>query len=75
MGGWEVKGVQMSRSRQIWVFCCEVNLLLSIVVRHQLLEVQLAGVEHAGHPAHQLLTLQLIHLLLLIALLLHGLVD
>ena len=75
MGGWEVEGVQVSRSRQSWIFCCEVNLLLSIVVRHQLLEAQLASVEHAGHPVHQLLTLQLIHLLLLIALLLHGLVD
>ena len=73
MGRWEIEGVQVSRARQSWVSCCEVNLLLSIVVRHQLLELQLAGVEHAGHPVHQLLALQLIHLLL--PALLHGLVD
>ena len=69
----EVEGVKMSRARQSWIFSCEVNLLLSIVVRHQLLEAQLASVEHAGHPVHQLLALQLIHLLL--PALLHGLVD
>ena len=78
VGWWEVEGVQVSRARQSWVSCCEVDLLLSFVVRHQLLEVQLAGVEHPGHPLHQLLTPQLIpqliHLLLP-TLLLHGLVN
>ena len=47
---WEVEAVQVRRPRSI--SCREVNLLLGVVERHQLLEPQLAGVEDASHPVH-----------------------
>ena len=52
MERWEVEAVQVRRPRLRWISCREVNLLLGIVERHQLLEPQLAGVEDAGHPVH-----------------------
>ena len=74
MDRWKVEGVEVSRPRwESWISCCEENLLLGIVVPHQLLQPQLAGVEHAGHPVDQLLTQLVLPLLLL--LLLHGLVN
>ena len=57
MERWEVEAVQVRRPRSI--SCREVNLLLAVVERHQLLEPQLAGVEDASHPVHLILLLLL----------------
>ena len=54
---WEVEAVQVRRPRSI--SCREVNLLLGVVERHQLLEPQLVGVEDASHPVHPILLLLL----------------
>ena len=70
MERWKVEGVQVRRTRLRWISCREVNLLLGVVVRYQLLEPQVVGVEDAGHPVHQLFT-QIVHHLLL----LQGLVN
>ena len=51
------------------VFRCEVDLLLPLLVSHQLLQSEVAGVEDAGHLVDQ----YLYSLLLLI--LVKGLVD
>ena len=59
MERWEVEAVQVRRPRSRWISCREVNLLLGVVERHQLLEPQLAGVEDASHPVHLILLLLL----------------
>ena len=55
------------------VFHCEVNLLLLLLVSHQLLQSEVAGVEDAGDLVDQHLSRFL--LLLLLITLVKGLVD
>ena len=52
------------------VFCCEVDLLLPLLVSHKLLQSEVAGVEDAGHLVDQHLSR-----FLLLLLLFKGLVD
>ena len=54
------------------VFCCEVDLLLPLLVSHKLLQSEVAGVEDAGHLVDQHLSG---FLLLLLITLVKGLVD
>ena len=53
------------------VFCCEVDLLLLLLVSHKLLQSEVAGVEDAGHLVDQHLS----RFLLLLLILVKGLVD
>ena len=53
------------------VFCCEVDLLLLLLVSHKLLQSKVAGVEDAGHLVDQHLS----RFLLLLLILVKGLVD
>ena len=53
------------------VFCCEVDLLLLLLVSHQLLQSEVAGVEDAGDLVDQHLS----RFLLLLLILVKGLVD
>ena len=53
------------------VFCCEVDLLLPLLVSHKLLQSEVAGVEDAGDLVDQHLS----RFLLLLLILVKGLVD
>ena len=54
------------------IFRCEEDLLLPLLVSHQLLQSEVAGVEDAGHLVDQHLSSLL---LLLLLILVKGLVD
>ena len=53
------------------VFCCEVDLLLPLLVSYKLLQSEVAGVEDAGDLVDQHLS----RFLLLLLILVKGLVD